>query len=125
MRGDGAEWIWNLQQQHFPAADGWLDVFHGRSHVADGAKGVFGEGRDETKKQTERGPQRLLADGYGGVTEWVGEITGQIPIGGDGAALGGLLNYFAGRQERLNYAVRLYRGQSIGSGLVEGRPSSR
>ena len=30
------------------------------------------------------------------------------------------LNYFAGHQTRLNYALRLRRGQAIGSGLVEG-----
>jgi hypothetical protein len=118
--GDGAEWIWNLQQRHFPDADGLLDVFHGRSHVADGAKGVFGEGAEETKKQTERGQQRLLEDGYAGVTEWVGEVASQIPVGGDGAALGSMLNYFADHQDRLNYALRLRRGQTIGSGLVEG-----
>ncbi len=39
---------------------------------------------------------------------------------GDGAALGSLLNYFTGHRHRLNYALRLRRGQSIGSGLVEG-----
>ncbi len=33
---------------------------------------------------------------------------------------GGVLNYFAGHQQRLNYALRLRRGQTIGSGLVEG-----
>jgi hypothetical protein len=31
-----------------------------------------------------------------------------------------MMNYFAGHQERLNYAVRLHRGQSIGNGMVEG-----
>ena len=31
-----------------------------------------------------------------------------------------MLNYFAGHRERLGYAVRLRRGQVIGSGLVEG-----
>lgn len=118
--GDGAEWIWNLKQQHFSDAEELLDVFHGRSHVADGAKGVFGDGSEETKQQTERGQQRLLEDGYAGVTEWVGEVASQIPKGGDGAALGSMLNYFAAHQERLNYALRLHRGQSIGSGLVEG-----
>lgn len=118
--GDGAEWIWNLQQRHFPNAAGLLDVFHGRGHVADGAKGVFGEGADETKKQTERGQQRLMEDGYWGLTEWLGEVAAHIPVGGDGAALGSMLNYFAGHQNRLNYALRLRRGQSIGSGLVEG-----
>ncbi len=118
--GDGAEWIWNLQQRHFPDAAGLLDVFHGRGHVADGAKGVFGECPEETKTQTERGQQRLMEDGYCGVTEWMGEIASLIPLGGDGAALGSMLNYFAGHQDRLNYTLRLHRGQSIGSGLVEG-----
>lgn len=118
--GDGAEWIWNLQQRHFSDADGLLDVFHGRGHIADGAKGVFGERTDEAKKQTERGQQRLMEDGYAGVTQWVAEMGSPIPAGGDGAALGSMLNYFAGHQDRLNYALRLCRGQSIGSGLVEG-----
>ena len=118
--GDGAEWIWNLQQRHFPDAAGLLDVFHGRGHIADGAKGVFGEGTEHAKNQTARGQQQLLEDGYGGVTAWVGEVAPQIPSGGDGAALGSMLNYFAGHQDRLNYALRLCRGQSIGSGLVEG-----
>ena len=30
------------------------------------------------------------------------------------------MNYFAGHKGRLNYALRLRRGQAIGSGLVEG-----
>jgi hypothetical protein len=118
--GDGAEWIWNLQQQHFPDAAGLLDVFHGRGHVADGAKGVFGADSDAAKKHTAGGQQRLMEDGYWGVTEWIGEVAGLIPVGGDGAALGSMLNYFASHQGRLNYALGLRRGQSIGSGLVEG-----
>jgi hypothetical protein len=54
------------------------------------------------------------------VAEWVGDLGGRLPAGGDGAALGEALNYFAGRQERLNYALRLRRGQSIGRGMIEG-----
>ena len=68
----------------------------------------------------ERGRDLLLADGYAGVGEWVGEVIGAMPAGGDGAALGEVVNYFAGHQGRVNYALRLRRGQSIGSGLVEG-----
>jgi hypothetical protein len=55
-----------------------------------------------------------------GVVEWVGAISGQLPAGGDGAALGAMLNFFACHQERLKYALRLRRGQSIGGGMVEG-----
>jgi hypothetical protein len=42
------------------------------------------------------------------------------PHGGDGASLGGMLNYLSGHPERLPYAERLRRGQAIGSGLIEG-----
>jgi hypothetical protein len=122
--GDGAEWVWNLAQRHFPGADGLLDIWHGAEKIAEAAKGACGQGseaaRAEATLQAQRGKERLLADGYWGVTAWVGEWTATSSLGGDGAALGGMLNYFAGHQERLNYALRLRRGQSIGSGLVEG-----
>jgi hypothetical protein len=39
-------------------------------------------------------------------------------LGNDGGAFGGVLNYFAGHQERSNYALR--QEQLIGGGLVEG-----
>jgi hypothetical protein len=118
--GDGAEWIWNLSRRQFPGAAENLDIYHGTEHLAEAARRVFGEGTAATRQQTERGRTRLLEDGYPGVLDWVGEIGGQIPVGGDGAALGGVLNYFAGHRDRLRYALRLRRGQAIGSGLVEG-----
>src|SRR5207253_424430 len=89
-------------------------------HLAEAARRVFGEGTAEARSEAERGRLRLLGDGYGGVLEWVGALGGRMPAGGDGAALGEALNYFAGHQGRLNYALRLRRGQSIGSGMIEG-----
>jgi hypothetical protein len=118
--GDGAEWIWNLAQRHFDGATQLLDIYHGGEYLAAGAKAVFGEGTSEANEATDQGRLRLLEDGYWGVTAWMGDLSSKMPIGGDGAALGSVLNYFAGHQERLNYAVRLRRGQSIGSGMVEG-----
>lgn len=116
--GDGAEWVWNVATRHFAGCVELLDIWHGTEHVAEAAKAVCGA--DSITAQLQRGKELLLADGYWGVTEWVGELTGQMAVGGDGAALAGMLNYFAGHQGRLNYALRLRRGQSIGSGLVEG-----
>jgi hypothetical protein len=118
--GDGAEWIWNRAAEQFPNALGILDVFHGVERVSDTSKAQFGEGTDLAKQQRERGTNLLLSDGYAGLTEWVGEIAGLPVVGTDGAALGTMLNYFASHQDRLNYVVRLHRGQSIGSGMVEG-----
>jgi hypothetical protein len=117
--GDGAEWIWNLADQRFPGASQCLDFWHGSGHLAEGAKAVFGSGA-EAEMELDRGELRLLEDGYWGVTEWIGDLTAKMPAGGDGAALGPVLNYFAGHQSRVNYVLRLRRGQSIGSGLVEG-----
>jgi hypothetical protein len=31
--GDGAVWIWNLADQHFPAATQIVDLYHAREHV--------------------------------------------------------------------------------------------
>jgi hypothetical protein len=118
--GDGAEWLWNLADRHFAGAQPVLDFWHGAGYLDTAAKIAFGADSAEAKTAFETGKEKLLGDGYWGVTEWIGELTGAMPVGSDGAALGGVLNYFCGHQDRLNYAVRLRRGQSIGSGLVEG-----
>jgi len=118
--GDGAEWIWNLVRAFFAEATELLDIYHAVEHLAVVGRAAVGEGEPLTT-WLESARQKLLGDGYAGVCEIVaqpqttaeaqqrvGEVTGQV------------LNYFAGHQDRLGYAVRLYRGQSIGSGLVEG-----
>jgi hypothetical protein len=117
--GDGGEWVWTLRDEQFPGSAQALDYWHGAEHLAEGAKAVLGAGSAEAKEALQRGKKKMLKDGYGGVVEWVAEL-GTKARGGDGAALGGVLNYFAGHQERLGYALRVRRGQSIGSGLVEG-----
>jgi hypothetical protein len=120
VSGDGAAWIWNLVARHFPGAAETLDVQHGAGHVAEAARRALGEDSAEARAEAERGRLLLLQDGYAGVVDWVGSLAGRVPAHGDGAALGEALNYFAEHQGRLNYALRLRRGQSIGSGLVEG-----
>jgi hypothetical protein len=117
--GDGAEWIWNLAEQRFPGASQCLDFWHAAGHLSEAAKAVFGSG-SEAEAALDQGKKKLLEDGYCGVVEWMGGLGLKIPAGGDGAALGPVLNYFAGHQTRVNYVLRLRRGQSIGSGLVEG-----
>ena len=39
--GDGAEWIWNIAQLHFPGAIQIVDLFHARQHVWDLARKLF------------------------------------------------------------------------------------
>lgn len=117
--GDGAEWIWNRAGEVFPNATEVLDVFHATQKIAEAANAWCPDPGPATA-QYDRGRQLLLSDGYAGITDWVGELLGETPLTGTSEALSGMLNYLAGHQERLNYLLRLRRGQSIGSGMVEG-----
>ena len=38
VMGDGADWIWNLADQHFPGAVQIVDLYHARQHLWDLAR---------------------------------------------------------------------------------------
>jgi len=44
--GDGAAWIWNLADEHFPHAIQIVDRFHVKQHLSDVAKAIYGAGTD-------------------------------------------------------------------------------
>jgi hypothetical protein len=44
--GDGAPWIWNLADEHFPGAIQIVDRFHAKGHLWDVAKAIYGAGSD-------------------------------------------------------------------------------
>jgi len=118
--GDGAEWIWNLAGAHFAGATQVLDVYHGCEHLAAAGRAALGDG-PQGSRWLEEARGKMIGDGYWGVCEAIAGL-GADPataarLGAAGAAA---LNYFAGHQGRMGYALRLRRGQSIGSGLVEG-----
>jgi hypothetical protein len=120
LLGDGAEWIWNLAEDHFYGAAQVLDIWHAVENVAEAGR-VALAGGEEFQAWLRQAKGKLLGDGYAGVCEALASLTAV-----EGArpqactAVAEALNYFAGQQGRLGYAVRLRRGQAIGSGLVEG-----
>ncbi len=118
--GDGAEWIWNAASRQFGDSHQVLDIYHAAEHIAGAARRRFGEGTPEATQWFERGRDLLLSDGWAGLCDHLGQtlVTDNRPDGR--AALDELTSYFAGHTGRLNYCHRLYTGQSIGSGMVEG-----
>ena len=46
--GDGAAWIWNLSDEHFPIAVEIVDYMHAKSHLYDVVKVAFGETKTES-----------------------------------------------------------------------------
>ena len=41
VMGDGAEWIWNIANQHFPGAIQIVDLYHARQHLWDLARKLY------------------------------------------------------------------------------------
>jgi hypothetical protein len=44
--GDGAHWIWNVAEAHFPQATQILDWYHASQYVWNAATAIYGEGGD-------------------------------------------------------------------------------
>ena len=118
--GDGAEWIWNLAEEHLPQASGVLDVFHAIEHISEAVKTVWGDAAESTEARIEAGRSALLSEGKSGLERWLAQKFSEVPAGVSTDPLIGLAAYMAKHPTRLSYAERLAGGRSIGSGAVEG-----
>ena len=108
--GDGAEWIWNLAEEHLPQATGVLDVFHAIEHVGDAVKAVCGNDSEATAARLDAGRTALLAAGKPGLDRWLAGVSAEVPAGVGTDPLIDLAAYLAKHPTRLNYAERLARG---------------
>ena len=126
LLGDGAEWIWTLQARRFAGAEPVLDVFHAVEHLAELARAAWGGDEVATRAWLDDARRALVADGWAGVCQHVALTTAGVA---DPTALREaypmVANYFLGHRDRMSYAARLARGQSIGSGLIEGTIKQR
>lgn len=122
--GDGAEWIWNLADLRFASATALLDVYHGCEQMTKAGRAALGE--EGLKGWLDGARVKLIGDGYCGVCEVIAGLTADAQMCQRlGSTASEVLNYFCGHQGRLGYAARLRRGQTIGSGLVEGTIKQR
>jgi hypothetical protein len=117
--GDGAEWIWNAATREFGGCRQLLDIYHAAEHIDTAAKRLYGEGAAAVE-WLNGGRQLLLSDGWAGLCDHVGQTLAADNSPNVRSAVDDLTSYFATHTERLNYCHRLYTGQSIGSGMVEG-----
>jgi hypothetical protein len=115
--GDGAPWIWNLAEMHFPGVPQLLDFYHAAEHLhrtaftlwSAGVADVWWHRRLDQLKNGERdnffAALKLIAKRYETDDP---EISPKR-----------LLAYFEENRERLDYAKALGRKLPIGSGTVE------
>jgi hypothetical protein len=114
--GDGAAWIWNLADQHFPAATQIVDLYHAREHVHElatlAARLLRGHRQDwltERLTELDNGDiPALLAAGRDL------KFTGSLATDRDKA-----LAYFETNAHRMRYKHFRSLGMFVGSGVVE------
>ena len=112
--GDGAPWIWNIADEHFPGALQIVDLYHARQHVAELAKAVVGSGwkswAEARYRELDQGKLEIL----------LGAIRRLKSTQPDRqAALEKTIHYFQTNADRMRYARFRRQGLFVGSGVVE------
>jgi hypothetical protein len=114
--GDGAVWIWNLADKHFPAATQIVDLYHAREHVHDLATLAR---RLLRSSQPNWLAQRLEELDAGDIPAMLAaardlKFTGSLATERDKA-----LAYFENNAHRMRYKHFRALGMFVGSGVVE------
>ena len=112
--GDGAPWIWNFADEHFPDATQIVDIFHAKGHLFEVAKAIYGIG-SEIGQQWARKRREALDEGR--VDEVIVALRGHAETC---EAARKNTEYFTNNRERMNYPKFRAMGLCVASGVVEG-----
>jgi hypothetical protein len=118
VMGDGAEWIWNLAEQHFPGAVQIVDLYHARQHLWDLARKLYPN--DEVAQKVwmkvhqthllDKGKIDKLVAALRSIPSTNREVLEKIRTEAD---------YFARNAERMRYPKFRRQHLFVGSGVIE------
>jgi len=115
--GDGAEWIKNLTQLHFPEAIQIVDLYHTREHVSDLCKILFAPDVDEVAKYRIRWWTHLDEGNVKKIAKQVQARMPEDPKKKENAEKE--IAYLIKNKERMQYAEFRAQGLFVGSGVIE------
>jgi hypothetical protein len=118
VMGDGAEWIWNLADQHFPGAVQIVDLYHARQHLWDLARRLHPNDVANQKAWIKAHQKRLLDKGkieklvlsLRSTESTNAEVLEKIRTEAD---------YFERNAERMRYPKFRCQHLFVGSGVIE------
>jgi hypothetical protein len=117
IMGDGAEWIWNLADLHFPGAIQIVDLFHARQHLWEIARLLY-PGEDTRQRQWILHHQPKL-DG-GKIEKLVAYLRSlQTSSPQLTEVLRKAADYFERNAERMRYPEFRRQHLFVGSGVIE------
>jgi Uncharacterised protein family (UPF0236) len=116
--GDGAEWIWNLADLHFPGAIQMVDLYHARQHLRDVARKLHPN--DEANQKAwmkvhqkgllDKGKIEKLVLSLRSIVSTNQEVIEKIRIEAD---------YFEKNAARMRYPKFRRQHLFVGSGVIE------
>jgi len=115
--GDGASWIWNLADLHFPGVPQLLDFYHAAEHLHQTAAALWPEG--VANGWWRRRLDQLKAGELGNFFAALKLIAKRHETSAPDLSPARLLGYFEDNRQRLGYAQALQANLPIGSGAVE------
>lgn len=116
--GDGAEWIWNLAQEHFPGAIQIVDLYHARQHLWDLARLLYSTDTKRRKAWIGLHQKRWLDQGK--IAKLVASLQ-SIPTPDADVAqkIRHEIDYFTTNAARMNYPKFRKQHLFVGSGVIE------
>lgn len=116
--GDGAEWIWNLANQHFPGAVQIVDLYHARQHLWELARPLYPN--DSKRQNAWIGLHQKRWLDKGKIGKLVASIRSTRVLNADLAnKLRSEADYFANNAARMNYPLFRKQHLFVGSGVIE------
>jgi hypothetical protein len=117
VMGDGAEWIWNLADLHFPGAMQIVDLYHARQHLWNVARLLY-PGDEVGQKRWISRHQPKLDDGK--IGKLVGYLRSLHPASPELAeTLRKEADYFQRNAKRMRYPEFRRQHLFVGSGVIE------
>jgi hypothetical protein len=113
---DGAKWIWNLVEEHFPHAVQIVDWYHATEYIWDVAYAAYGEGTDMAQ---EWAAARLDELWHGDFEDVLRALHAHVTPDWDDDPARQAINYYQNNRHRMRYPEYRDRGYQIGSGTIE------
>jgi hypothetical protein len=116
--GDGAEWIWNIAEQHFPGAVQIVDLYHARQHLWELVRKLHPNDEAKQKAWIRVHQKRLLDKGK--IEKLVAAIASLHSSNPEVAEKIRLeADYFNRNKERMRYPQFRAQHLFVGSGVIE------
>ena len=117
LLGDGAVWIWNIADEHFPDATQIVDLYHAREHLAGLGKILYGAASTKAKDWAAGRIEQLDAGNIEAVLTDLKRRRSRNPAVQEEVRRA--VTYFQTNAERMRYAKFRSESLFVGSGVVE------